>query len=287
MIRVTSSVNDPRFTFSANVRGLPIYLDNWAVINLAKSDPLLRMRFVDAICTGGDLLFSVTNVAELTGPQGKSFEKVKSFLNELGPHWFPVELNPMKVVQREQNNAYPAVRCLSKGLMDAYVENRASSYAPGFGPGIDLSKDFFLLGPFMDWVAQSEPLRTSCVELDEVVKNTITKYRTEYERNPSPLDQKCPQEFNPSQPATFTFFNLMRTLLVESNQLKKGDGLDLCHAVMGSAFARVAALDKHWQRRVESLPKPNGLACIYYAEELDKMVTDIELWVKQQHGPTA
>jgi hypothetical protein len=198
-----------------------------------------------------------------------------------------VELDPIEVVQREQNNAHPAASCLSTGLMEAYVKNRASSYAPGFGPGIDLSKDFFLLGPFMDWVAQSEPWRIASAELDEVVKNEISTYRAEYERNPSLLDQKCPQEFNPLQPATFTFFNLIRTLLVESNQLKKGDGLDLCHAVMGGSFARVAALDKHWKRRVESLPKPNGLACIYYAEELDKMVTDIESSVKQNHGPTA
>jgi hypothetical protein len=83
--------------------------------------------------------------------------------------------------------------------------------------------------------------------------------------------------------------DLLRTLIVEakSHQLKTGDGLDFCHAVMGSSFARVAALDKHWKRRVHNLPNPNGLACIYYSKELDKMVTDIESWVKQQHGATA
>jgi hypothetical protein len=281
MIRVTSGIDDPLFTFSANVRGLPVYLDNWAVINLAKGDRSLRIRFVDAICTSGDLLFSAVNVAELIGPQGKSFNAVKTLLNELGPHWFPVELNPMEVVQREQNDANPAMSCLSKGLMEAYVENRATGYAPGFGQGVDLSKDFFLLGAVLDWVAQSERLRNASAALDEIVRNTISKYRTEYERNPSPLDQKCSQKFDPSRPATFTYWNLLRTLIVEakSHQLKTGDGLDFCHAVMGSSFARVSALDKHWKRRVENLPKPNGLACIYYAGELDKMVTDIESWV--------
>jgi hypothetical protein len=284
MIRVTSTINDPLFRFSANVRGLPVYLDNWALINLAKGDPSLRMRFVDAICTGGDLLFSAANVAELIGPQGKSSDAVKSLLNEFWPHWFPVELNPIEVVQREQNDAHPAVCCLSKGLLEAYVENRVTGYGPGFGQDIDLFKDFFRLGEVLDWVAQSERLRVASRALDEVVRNTICKYRTEYERNPSPLDQKCPQEFDPSRPATFAYWNLLRTLIVEakSHQLKTGDGLDFCHAVMGSSFARVAALDKHWKRRVENLPKPNGLACIYYAEQLDAMVTDIESWVT--HG---
>jgi len=287
VIRVTSSINDPLFTFGANVRGLPVYLDNWALINLAKGDPSLRMRFVDAICTGGDLLFSVANVVELVGPQGKSFEAVKSLLDEFGPHWFPVELNPMKVVLREQNDAHPAVSCLSKGLMEAYVKNRATAYASRLGQDIDLFNDFFRLGVVLDWVAQSEALRIASGALDEVVRNTIGKYRSEYERNPSPLDQKCPQEFDGFRPATFTYWNLVRMLLVEaeSHRLKTGDGLDFCHAVMGSSFARVAALDKHWKRRVENLPKPNGLACIYYAGELDKMVTDIESWVQKHHGP--
>jgi hypothetical protein len=56
--------------------------------------------------------------------------------------------------------------------------------------------------------------------------------------------------------------------------LKKGDGSDFCHAVMASAFATAATLDKHWKRRVEGLPKPNQLARIYYQPELDKMVAD-------------
>jgi hypothetical protein len=55
-------------------------------------------------------------------------------------------------------------------------------------------------------------------------------------------------------------------LVLEAKQfrLKKGDGLDFSHAVMGSAFASVVTLDKHWKRRIEGLPKPNQLAHIYY-----------------------
>lgn len=49
---------------------------------------------------------------------------------------------------------------------------------------------------------------------------------------------------------------------------------------MGSAFASVATLDKHWKRRIERLPKPNQLAHIYYEPELDTMVSDIEVGVK-------
>jgi hypothetical protein len=89
--------------------------------------------------------------------------------------------------------------------------------------------------------------------------------------------------FNPARPATFVCGNLAKALIVESksHSVKKGDGMDFCHAVMGSAFASFATLDGNWKRRVEALPKPNRLARIYDASQLDQMVTDIEQALKQ------
>jgi hypothetical protein len=77
------------------------------------------------------------------------------------------------------------------------------------------------------------------------------------------------------------YVNLVRTIIVNARayKLKDSDGADFCHAVMASAFASVATLDKHWKRRIDSLPKPNRLARIYYGPELDAMVTDIERWL--------
>jgi hypothetical protein len=69
----------------------------------------------------------------------------------------------------------------------------------------------------------------------------------------------------------------MRGLISDSGyQMKKGDGIDFCHAVMASAFANFATLDKQWKRRVESLPQPNRGTRIYYEPELGAMVDDIE-----------
>ncbi len=61
---------------------------------------------------------------------------------------------------------------------------------------------------------------------------------------------------------------------------KTGDGRDLCHAVMGAAYGSFVALDKHWKQRVALLPKPNGLAKIYYAPEIDQLVADLETHAK-------
>lgn len=70
-------------------------------------------------------------------------------------------------------------------------------------------------------------------------------------------------------------------MVVEDNPLKKGDWMDFCHAVVACAFASFATLDKHWKRRVEGLPKPNRIARVYSAAELDAMVTEMESWVSR------
>ena len=63
MIQVTSA------GLQVSVSGAVVYLDNWAVIELAKKDPSRRSRFIDIVHSGIDVLFSVTNAAELSGPQ--------------------------------------------------------------------------------------------------------------------------------------------------------------------------------------------------------------------------
>jgi hypothetical protein len=59
-----------------------------------------------------------------------------------------------------------------------------------------------------------------------------------------------------------------------------GDGIDFAQAVVATAYASVATLDKHWMRRIECLP-PNGLAPVYRSPYLDKFVDDIEKNVKR------
>ncbi len=280
MIRTTSRPDGPLMTVNASVSGPVVYLDNWAIGDLAEGDASRRRRFIAALCSGMDLLFSVTNAAELSGPQGKSADAIRMFLDEIGPRWFPVELDQTEVVKRELGGADPNSTCMSEGLLKSYVSSRMQEYRPGSGKIIDLSESFFRLGAMLDWVGpQRDSIRRGSADMDEALRNKMGTYADASKQDARWLDLKFPRlPFNPSKPATFTYVNLVRTLIIEANPLKPGDGMDFCHAVMASTFASFATLDKHWKRRVEALPKPNRLARIYSGAELDTMVADIGAW---------
>jgi hypothetical protein len=265
MIRATSRPDGPFMTVNASVSGAVVYLDNWALGDLAEGDPSRQKRFTGAMRSGLGLLFSVTNAAELSGPQGRSADAIRAFLDEIGPHWFPVELDQTEVVKRELSGADPGNSCVSEALVKSYVTDRMSAYLPGSGKVIELSADFFSLGAVLDWVGpQRDSIRKGSAEMDEALRSRIGEYTDKSRGDATWLNEKFPSvPFNPHRRATFTYVNLVRTLIVEAAPLKKGDGMDFCHAVMASAFASFATLDRRWKRRVEDLPKPNGLARIY------------------------
>jgi hypothetical protein len=145
---------------------------------------------------------------------------------------------------------------------------------------ISPSEDFFRLGPVLEWVIpQRDSIRAGTSEMDGALIKKIAGYRSQYELDSSWLERTFPQlPFNPAMPATFVYVNLIRDLILEAKgyQLKKNDGLDFCHTVIAVSFASVAALDKQWKRRVANLPKPNGVAPVFCANELDTMVDLME-----------
>ena len=85
--------------------------------------------------------------------------------------------------------------------------------------------------------------------------------------------------------AIFTAIFLV-VMAVDPVSIDPGETLSLGVAI-GAAYGSIAALDKQWKRRVEALPKPNGLARIYSPNELDQLVTDLETAAKQAEARRA
>jgi hypothetical protein len=266
---------------TAPVNGLTVFLDNFAIKVLAKDDPSLRRRFIATLSRGVDVLFSVSNAAELTGPQGGSFVKIREFLDEIDTHWFPVEFDPYECIRREQQQQNLPFFC--EGLLKTFVAERLRR-----SPEIkiadlpaSLPSDFFRLGHFMEWLApQRDKIKNDKRLMDSRLKDQIMAHGAEYGKDPGWLDASLPElPLALSRPATYVYHNLLRLLVREakSRAIMENDGIDFGQAVIGAAYASIATLDKHWKRRVEMiLPKPNKLARTYYGPEIGKMVRDIE-----------
>lgn len=264
---------------AASVGGIAIYLDNWAIKAFAKGNEKLRERFVAAVNNGADLLFSSTHAVEILGPQGRSSDAFREFLNRLGAHWYPVQSDVFKVLDRENSGLSGSECSFDEEFLVAYFKSGIAPSTRGSGKVIDLSESFFKMGAFIDWLASS---RTTFLEMirehDRAMGENVAKLRLRFKKEPSWLDKDLPAiPFSQSTAAKFTFVNLMRDLITDRGfQFKAGDAMDFGHAVVASAFANFATLDKHWKRRVENLPKPNGNSRIYYEPELEEMVTDVE-----------
>ena len=266
-----------------SVNGAVVYLDNWAFIELAKKDPVRRRRFLAAVHGGIDVLFSVTNAAEFSGPQGRSADALKAFLDEIGPRWFPARLDATEVVKREIAGEHSIEACIDKRFFKSYVADQMRPPASGLGKVAPISERLFWLGAIVDRVGQQrESISRTSAEFDKVMKEKMCTVRAKCKSDSTLLNRKFPSvPFNPSLRAGFVYHNLFRVMAIEANSLKKGDGLDFCHAVIACAYASFAALDRHWKHRLLTLPS-NPLARIYSPLELNQMVIDMEAWVRHR-----
>jgi hypothetical protein len=233
-----------------------------------------------AVQNGADVLFSINHVIEALGPQEKSSDAFKAFLNRVGPHWYPMTANVFQVLEREGQGASRSACGYDGEMLIAYFKSKTAGDTPGSGRVINLSSEqFFKLGDFIDFSMENRDyFAAKSAEFDNALKEYVTKLRAKFKKNPAWLDRALPaMPFHSSHAARFAFVHLMRDLIRDSGcQIKKGDAMDLGHAVIASAFSNFATLDKQWKRRVESLPKPNQNPRVYYEPELEIMVADME-----------
>jgi hypothetical protein len=281
LLRATTSESAP-LEIEATVKGVAVYLDTHSYIQLERN-ALLRHRFIATTRRGADVLFSLANAIELTGTQGESIDSMKKFLDELGEHWFPLEMNPEIVIKREQDGKTPPESCVAEEFLRRYIMiRRADSPEKKL---LDLSGNFFRLSLLLEgWVEpHRNSIRSGIQRRDARMIAFINDCRQMYRRDLKWLDENLPEsQFDPSYPATFVYFNLIRQLVLNrGDNLKRGDGIDFCHAVIGAAFSSVMTLDKRWKRRIETLPQPNGVARIYSPDELGLLIEHIEVAVEQ------
>jgi hypothetical protein len=85
---------------------------------------------VKALRSCGSLLFSFTNSIELGEAEREPAERVRTFLDEIGANWIPIELNPWTVMDREVAGQTNPAPCLSTLFMETFVKDRMYEQSP-------------------------------------------------------------------------------------------------------------------------------------------------------------
>lgn len=263
----------------ATIRGIAVYLDNDSLIDIARGDPDRRARFTDAVRQKGTLIFSMANAVDLSGPTlSNTIEDVRAFLDGFANAWVPADLNPWKLSERELQGDSDGSPLVSPVFTETFFQQRAYDLSPQGSTVLSLAPDtFFRVSAVVDWAQQGRAVvRAQMQQIDQSLIDTVTRVRKLFEKDSTALDREIPSiSYDQRWPATFVLRALLRLLVREANgyKLKKGDGLDLVHAVIGTAYASLTTVDKAWKRRL-TIAIPPGLptARFYYRPELDRLI---------------
>lgn len=115
---ITVKTDGENCSIDALIRRPGIYLDHWAVRDLS-SDPVRCQRFHHCLKTKGTLLFSWANALEITSNTGTSAHNIQRLLAGVGEQWFPLEINPIKVIEKERTPRKDSP-CFGRGFLEAY-----------------------------------------------------------------------------------------------------------------------------------------------------------------------
>lgn len=277
MLRIESK--DGVLGVACTNRGCGVYLDNDSLIDLAKGDSTRRDRFVSAIKKKGALLFSFTNAMELAGPQGRSADVVRVFLDSLGQYWMPLAMNVYKVMEREQGRSESSP-AFSEIFLKGYFQSRLQQVSDTTGGLLGISDEsFFRLGSVVGWIQNNrDHVRQQAKEIDGMFRDLLGELVLQRRNDTMPKDLAVMTDYSEQYPARFAFFQLQRVIWNEARayRLKANDGIDFCHAVVASSYGSIITLDKHWKRRILEIPKSHRLAKTFYRAELDELVDELD-----------
>lgn len=255
-------------TVTSSNRPPSIYLDHWAIREIS-SNTTFKARFLSTFKTKGTLLFSLVNAIEISRNRGQSLNEIQAFLEQIGEHWFPIEINPIKVINAER-------QYIPGGNTPNFADNFLNAYYPYIHNGplslstiVDLVKDG----------NSNDPLFSVTVKtFDEMVQS----FRPARDRWNSTADVRKtayqPKIFNPDHPTQFVYDGLMLLMLKEKFNIDKNQVLDFLHATVSLAYADIVLLDKLWKNLADKLKIPRVIK-IFSQSHLEQFLQSFEEFV--------
>jgi hypothetical protein len=242
MIRVEPSEHDGVSVHLESRQPL-VYLDQWAIYRFATQESL-RTRFLEVLKTKGTLMFSWMNVAEIATLDGASREKVEAFLEAIGIHWFPLEVNVDRVLQKEQEG-----RKLDASFDEEFIKQ--------FYPHIH-GQEVLSLSKIVALTADDIQANKAMLEKHKdgflaFIADTKAKIR----KQPELARRFATVPFDPNAPANHVYIEIYRPLIVDPGcNLSRNDAVDCFHAVVAAAYSDAVLLDKKWCNALKTLRFP-------------------------------
>jgi hypothetical protein len=261
MIKVTKTASG--VTIELASRQPMVYLDQWALYRFA-TNARLRRRFLDALDGRGTLLFSWMNINEIATTSTDTSKRISGFLHEIGENWLPLEMNPYRVMQKE--DAYTpgdASPCLSESLVKEY-------YPHVHGKPLTLGRMVELAAK------EGDGARRQLGQLKDTVLELTKKVRSKEKANPGWAARTYEaRPFDAAKPTRFVYAGLFRELATNRGwTLTPNDGIDLFHCMVATAYSDMVLLDEPWTKRVRALRLPTNRVRAYYEGDLDLFLRD-------------
>lgn len=209
----------------------------------------------------GTLLFSWTNVLEVSENSGASLTAIQSFLSEIGEHWFPVEFNPVEVIRREKGlisgNSHP---CFASGFLKAYYPQ--------------ISEGPLSLSAVCDLIQDNEinsACRQNLKHVKEEVRKTLIGWRSE-----DPKSVNVSKHFDPNCPTLFMVEGFRKLIQKEIFNIDENDAIDLLHATVPIAYGDFVLLDRHWADLAGKLKLPSDCVKVYSPKHVEEFLENLE-----------
>lgn len=257
---VTITKEGSGFQVDAWVRRPSIYLDTWALSDFSV-DSALGERLLGVLKRNGTLLFSWANVLEISRLTGATAENIRGLLTELAEQWFPIEFNPIKVIERE-NSPVNSSPCLADGFLRAYIPYIYD------GP--------LALSTLVDLLHHDE-VKASAEHNYQVLTTEICDlFRSERDLWPVRPHTNKSLHFQPDKPTAFVYDGLMQLIAKEGFPINAQHVLDFFHATVSLAYGDFVLLDKHWKELARKLALPCDRVRVYSKPQIAQLLRDLD-----------
>jgi hypothetical protein len=247
------------FAVRATTRAPAVFLDHCG-LRVISSDGSHRKRFLGCFESVGTLLFSWAHMLELSGNSGASADRIRSLLEGIGANWFPLEVNPFKVLEREthggENDESP---CAGTGFLYNY-------YPHVHGGPLSLSAVVRL--------AQDPEIRGALTAVLEGVKSDVSQVVLSVRARARDLPGKEP--FDRRRPAATILSGLSRILLKGAFNFNANDSVDFFHAAGALVCGDMVLLDKRWADFARQVGVPKDYTRVYTPRQIVPFLDDLE-----------